>query len=182
MIRDAEHTTREHLLATGERLCLQRGFIGLGLSELLKTAGVPKGSFYHYFRSKEAFGICMLAHRYARYLETLHQHFSDGHDDHRQCLLNWYQQNLQQYCSSSPAGGCLMVKLSAEVCDLSEDMRLALDCGTAQVIDLLSEAISCAVREQSITPVSDPRALARVLYALWLGAICRRRSRAAQRR
>jgi TetR/AcrR family transcriptional repressor of nem operon len=52
--------TREHLLATGETLSLRLGFTGMGLSELLATAGVPKGSFYHYFRSKEAFGEAML--------------------------------------------------------------------------------------------------------------------------
>ena len=42
--------TREHILATAEPLVLGRGFTALGLSELLSTAGVPKGSFYHYFR------------------------------------------------------------------------------------------------------------------------------------
>ena len=60
MNKITEHDTREHLLATGELLCMQRGFTGMGLSELLKTAEVPKGSFYHYFRSKEAFGVAML--------------------------------------------------------------------------------------------------------------------------
>lgn len=39
MNKYTEHDTREHLLATGERLCLQHGFTGMGLSELLKTAG-----------------------------------------------------------------------------------------------------------------------------------------------
>ena len=64
MNRNPAHDTREHLLATGEQLCLQRGFTGMGLSELLKTAEVPKGSFYHYFRSKEAFGVVMLERYY----------------------------------------------------------------------------------------------------------------------
>ena len=54
MNKHTEHDTREHLLATGEQLCLQRGFTGMGLSELLKTAEVPKGSFYHYFAGKDA--------------------------------------------------------------------------------------------------------------------------------
>ncbi|EOY8498214.1 TetR/AcrR family transcriptional regulator, partial [Providencia stuartii] len=78
MNRKTEHDTREHLLVTGERLCLQRGFTGMGLSELLKTAEVPKGSFYHYFRSKEAFGVAMLEHYYAGYLQKLVKHFEHG--------------------------------------------------------------------------------------------------------
>lgn len=71
MSRHTEHDTREHLLATGERLCMHRGFTGMGLSELLKTAEVPKGSFYHYFRSKEAFGVAMLERHYASYHQRL---------------------------------------------------------------------------------------------------------------
>ena len=71
MNKHTEHDTREHLLATGEQLCLQRGFTGMGLSELLKTAEVPKGSFYHYFRSKEAFGVAMLERHYAAYHQRL---------------------------------------------------------------------------------------------------------------
>ena len=50
---------------------MHRGFTGMGLSELLKTAEVPKGSFYHYFRSKEAFGVALLENHYAGYLQRL---------------------------------------------------------------------------------------------------------------
>lgn len=78
MNKITEHDTREHLLATGELLCMQRGFTGMGLSELLKTAEVPKGSFYHYFRSKEAFGVAMLERHYAAYHQRLATHFDTG--------------------------------------------------------------------------------------------------------
>src|SRR5690606_25283697 len=47
--------TRQHILDTGYRLVLQKGFAALGLQEILKACAVPKGSFYHYFSSKEAF-------------------------------------------------------------------------------------------------------------------------------
>jgi AcrR family transcriptional regulator len=48
--------TRQHILDTGYQLVLHKGFAGLGLLEILKACNVPKGSFYHYFSSKEAFG------------------------------------------------------------------------------------------------------------------------------
>jgi len=53
--------TRDHLLATGEAVIRGKGFAAVGLAEILGEAGVPKGSFYHYFKSKEAFGAEMLA-------------------------------------------------------------------------------------------------------------------------
>ncbi|MBQ2989876.1 MAG: TetR/AcrR family transcriptional regulator [Clostridia bacterium] len=40
---------RELILTEAEKLFCQRGYYGLGLSELLKQCGIPKGSFYYYF-------------------------------------------------------------------------------------------------------------------------------------
>lgn len=45
--------TRQQLLDTGHRMMVVKGFTGVGLNEILQVAGVPKGSFYHYFKSKE---------------------------------------------------------------------------------------------------------------------------------
>ena len=170
MNRPHDHDTREHLLATGERLCLQRGFTGMGLSELLKTAGVPKGSFYHYFRSKEAFGVAMLERHYADYHQRLQQHFESDAMSCREKLLAWYRETLQQYCQQGTISGCLTVKLSAEVCDLSEDMRGALDKGASRVISLLAQTLEQGRAEKSLTFSGDASTQAQVLYVLWLGA------------
>ena len=52
---NARHdNTRQHILETGQRIIAGKGFASVGLNEILTTAGVPKGSFYHYFDSKEA--------------------------------------------------------------------------------------------------------------------------------
>ncbi|MBL7635198.1 TetR/AcrR family transcriptional regulator [Atlantibacter hermannii] len=170
MNKIAEHDTREHILATGEQLCLHRGFMGMGLSELLKTAEVPKGSFYHYFRSKEAFGVAMLERYYTAYHQRLTQHFSAPGASAREKLLAHYQQTLQQFCQHDRINGCLTVKLSAEVCDLSEDMRVALDRGAAKIITLLAESLAQGVKEGSLRLTDDAVSTANVLYALWLGA------------
>ncbi|XTZ36679.1 TetR/AcrR family transcriptional regulator [Salmonella enterica] len=170
MSRNSEHDTREHLLATGEQLCMHRGFTGLGLSELLKTAEVPKGSFYHYFRSKEAWGVALLERHYAHYLQRLANHFVGGTDTYRDKILAWYQQTLNQFIQQDVISGCLTVKLSAEVCDLSEDMRRALEKGANQVIALLADALESGRAEQSLTFSGPSLAQAQVLYALWLGA------------
>ena len=170
MNRHAEHDTREHLLATGEKLCMHRGFTGMGLSELLKTADVPKGSFYHYFRSKEAFGVAMLERHYARYHQRLASHFADGEGNHRDRVLAYYQETLNQFCQQGIISGCLTVKLSAEVCDLSEDMRTAMDKGAGGVIALLAQALAHGREEKSLAFVGEPLTQAQVLYSLWLGA------------
>lgn len=170
MNRNPEHDTREHLLATGEQLCLARGFTGMGLSELLRTAEVPKGSFYHYFRSKEAFGVIMLERYYQRFTQQLSFQLNAPDGSHGNRLLSWYQETLYEFCARGRMNNCLAVKLSAEVCDLSEDMRTALDRGATRVMALLAQSLEQARQDKELSFEGETQALAQVLYALWLGA------------
>jgi len=169
--------TREHLLATGESLSLRLGFTGMGLSELLATAGVPKGSFYHYFRSKEAFGEGMLQRYFEHYDTEMQRLFSDDKSDARHQLLSYYAQAISFHCRSECHNACLAVKLSAEVSDLSEPMRHALEIGTARVIGHLQDAIERGIREGSLSIAMSPAATAETLYSLWLGASLRAKIR-----
>ena len=104
MNKHSEYDTREHILLTGEQLCMHRGFTGMGLSELLKIAEVPKGSFYHYFRSKEAYGVALLEHHYAGYIRRLVDHFAHGEGTYRDRLLAYYQHTLTQFCQQGKIG------------------------------------------------------------------------------
>ena len=49
--------TRTKLLQTGLRLLAENGFNGTGIKEIVDEVGVPKGSFYYYFKSKEDFTV-----------------------------------------------------------------------------------------------------------------------------
>lgn len=169
--------TREHLLATGETLSLRLGFTGMGLSELLSTAGVPKGSFYHYFRSKEVFGEAMLQRYFEHYDAAMQQLFADDKGDARHQLLSYYAQAISYHCRSECHNACLAVKLSAEVSDLSEPMRHALETGSARVIGHLQDAIERGIREGSLSLAMSPAATAETLYSLWLGASLRAKMR-----
>ena len=44
---------RARILASGTSVMLRKGYNGTGVQEITQGAGVPKGSFYHYFESKE---------------------------------------------------------------------------------------------------------------------------------
>src|SRR3954447_18309318 len=55
-------TTKERILNAAEELMLQKSFHSVGLNEILSAVKVPKGSFYHYFESKEHFGVELLKH------------------------------------------------------------------------------------------------------------------------
>ena len=65
---------------------------------------------------------------------------------------------------------CLAVKLGAEVCDLSERMRLILQNGATVVVDRLARFIAAGQQDGSLPAMQDARPLAASLYQLWLGA------------
>src|SRR4030095_10525656 len=55
-------TTKERILDAAEDLMLAKSFHSVGLNEILSAVKVPKGSFYHYFPSKEQFGVELIRH------------------------------------------------------------------------------------------------------------------------
>lgn len=58
--------TREALLLAGMAILTERGFNTVGIDVILKRVGVPKGSFYHYFKNKDDFGLQVIE-RYDQY-------------------------------------------------------------------------------------------------------------------
>ena len=49
--------TRQKILEVGAEIIHLKGYNHTGLQEILQAAGVPKGSFYNYFKNKEDFGL-----------------------------------------------------------------------------------------------------------------------------
>jgi len=161
--------TRQHILETGLRIFAGKGFTSVGLNELLKTAGVPKGSFYHYFESKEQYGQALLEDYFDRYLadiETvLEGEAASGHER----LMRYWQGWLDRQCDECSEQKCLVVKLSAEVADLSDAMRLTLRDGTDRIVARIARGIEAGIADKTL-PALDAQAIAPTLYQLWLGA------------
>ena len=163
--------TKAHLLATGYQLIAKKGFTAVGLKQILDTAGVPKGSFYHYFASKEAFGEAIINHYFSLYKTRLD--VIDVQDVSAQQKLydyfqNWYD-TQQNGCDHEK---CLVVKLSAEVADMSETMRKALDTGYQQTTMWLAEQIKAGWADGSVPRLDNISAesMAKRWYFAWLGA------------
>ncbi|WFL69227.1 TetR/AcrR family transcriptional regulator [Pantoea sp. X85] len=161
---------RDHILATGQRIMAGKGFSAVGLNEILTDAGVPKGSFYHYFSSKEAFGVDMLARYFDDYLAELDATLSEPGLTMAQRLMNYWQLWRESQSFSDCQGKCLAVKLGAEVADLSDSMRGTLQTGTAGIIARLADALEAGVEEGSLSIDDKPSRVAESLYQLWVGA------------
>ncbi|WPP01669.1 TetR/AcrR family transcriptional regulator [Pseudomonas sp. HR96] len=161
---------RQGILDVGQRIMAAKGYSAVGLNEILATAGVPKGSFYHYFESKDAFGEALLESYFTVYLAELDEVLALPGLNMAQRLTRYWQiwQDTQSFQDCQ--GKCLAVKLGVEVADLSEAMRAVLKRGTAGVIERLAQAIETGQEEGSLTVRDTPHAVAQSLYQLWLGA------------
>ena len=160
---------RQHILDIAKPLLLGKGFTAVGLTELLAAAQIPKGSFYHYFESKEAFGNALLGAYFSDHLAYLDVLLGcPGTAAER--LMSYWQYWLDTQTSDDPNTKCLAVKLSAEVSDLSESMRVTLAWGTQGIIQRLAQCIEAGKVDGSLPVAQDARILATALYQTWLGA------------
>ncbi|WP_428553569.1 TetR/AcrR family transcriptional regulator [Pseudomonas edaphica] len=162
-------STRQVILDTAQVIVGRKGFSAVGLNEILQAAEVPKGSFYHYFNSKDAFGVVLLDSYFDHYVNGMQQLFNQPGLSGFAKLMRYWHSWVDNQTSCTDTGKCLAVKLGAEVSDLSEPMRLALQRGTARTIELLAQALQHGVEDGSLPAQSHPESLARRLYALWLG-------------
>src|SRR5690242_6007908 len=56
---------REKIVDAGLKVRIEKGFNGCGVQDITDAAGVPKGSFYNHFESKEALAA-EVVERYVR--------------------------------------------------------------------------------------------------------------------
>ena len=167
---DRPTDTREHILETAEALILGKGFSAVGLGPILTAAGVPKGSFYHWFPSKEAFGVALLERYFTTYLDKLDVQFASDAGTGRAHVLAYFAEWMDRHRGGGCAQQCLAVKLAAEVADLSEPMRHELEVGTRRITARIATALEGAQRDGSLSGGPDPAHLAVTLYTLWIGA------------
>jgi len=69
-----------------------KGYSAVGINEVLAEAGVPKGSFYHYFASKDAFGEAILKSYFADYLTDMDGLLAHSGQSAAERLMAYWQQ------------------------------------------------------------------------------------------
>lgn len=168
-----ETDTRERILDVGAELFARKGFHGTGLSELLKQAGVPKGSFYHYFSSKEEFGVVLIERTRDGYVEELRPILSDRKLSPLRRLRAVFELCLEEAEANGPTVECLISKLALETAHLSDPMHAAVKCAYQQWSSLLAQVIREGQSAGEIDPNHDADRLGNVLVMLWEGATMR---------
>ena len=168
----SDRNTKERILDAAEEIILEESFHSVGINQILSAVGVPKGSFYHYFSSKEEFGAEMIRHYVSRENSRRSRILlnSDIESDPVQRLLTFFETTIGSIQESGGKCPCLLQKLAAEVSNFSDTMREELGKGFAGVIRIFKELLDEAVSKDLLHADLDTEAEATFIMDLWAGA------------
>lgn len=172
-VRDEQkfNQCRESLLQVGQELFLNSSFNNVGLNDILKESGIPKGSFYHYFESKEDFGLQVLEHYHRQNVEAFTDLINDKSLTPYQQLKRFFEDNISHFDEIDYCQGCLMANLSQEVADVNENLRCRISKLSKQMVDQVSECIQAMENNELNLAHLRPCEAAQVLMNSWQGAI-----------
>ncbi|MCX4809208.1 TetR/AcrR family transcriptional regulator [Streptomyces sp. NBC_01239] len=166
----------EKILAAGRSLFEARGYSALGVGGICKAAGVPKGSFYYFYASKEALALAVVDEHWADQLREWTRILAGGGDgaqplDRLRQLFEETeagQHAAQQGCGTVP--GCLFGNLGLEMGNRTEAVRARLQ----EIFDAQVEMVAAVVdeaRERGQVTVNDSQEAARSVVAQLEGQV-----------
>ncbi len=152
---------------------LERGYHNTGIHDILAAASVPKGSFYHYFKNKEDFGLQVVD----RYADDGYAEIDRVLNGKRQPpllrLRRLFEEFRADYERRFCRDGCLLGNLGQEMADVndkfSDRISLHFDRWTARIALCLDEAVVSG----DLTADADTTMLAGTLLDAYEGALLR---------
>jgi len=165
--------TRNHIINTGADLIGQKGFGATGINAVLTTAGVPKGSFYHYFSSKNDFGLAVIDTFAQEYDTKLDRILNDHTRSAVDRLRAYFDTGLETMTSCEFTRGCLIGNLGQELAGQNETFRRRLDTVFQGWEKRFERCVEEARQAGDIDASIDPADVASFLLSGWEGAILR---------
>jgi TetR/AcrR family transcriptional repressor of nem operon len=168
--RKNEHI-KEQLLNVGLETLLTNGYHGTGIKEVLDKLGVPKGSFYHYFRSKEVFAAEVIKF----YADDLNHRLSAAVADKGELGLPALKHAFRLLVSEHKegSGGCILGALASEIAETSDVCRLALQTEVDNWHCMMMVIIQQGQDTGEIRTDLDARMLAKMAWNCWEGSVLR---------
>jgi TetR/AcrR family transcriptional repressor of nem operon len=168
--------TKQELLEAGTKLMLEKGYSNCGLQEVLESVGVPKGSFYYYFDSKEEFALQIIRHFDQWYTDRILSCLRDESLSPLGRLKLYCQKNKQNIEERKCTRGCLIGNLSQEMASQSEVLREELEKVFQRWTDVFAACIEAGQKSGEIRRDFDALPLADFFLSGWEGAVLRAKS------
>jgi len=166
-------STRDHLIDVGLDLMHRHGFNATGLAEILQAADVPKGSFYHFFGSKEEFAAAALERYAAQRAEHSAAVLSDATVSPLKRLKRYFAGLVKIAGQHGPIPGCLLGRFSLEIAAESPQLRKRISAWFARWQQAIALVLEQAVTQKELPAETNAEALAGFLLNCWEGALLR---------
>ncbi|MGD8470944.1 MAG: TetR family transcriptional regulator C-terminal domain-containing protein [Desulfobacterales bacterium] len=163
--------TRDRIIETGAEIIHLKGFNHTGIQEILNAAGVPKGSFYNYFKSKDDFGLQIIDHFSAHFQQIAKKTLEDTRISPLSRIYTFLTAFMEYFESQNYAGGCPIGNLAQEMGGLSPAFRKKLSEAMDMMIDTYSQVLSAAQNDGKIMKSLNIKDTARFIIASWHGAV-----------
>ncbi|NQZ42978.1 MAG: TetR family transcriptional regulator C-terminal domain-containing protein [Flavobacteriaceae bacterium] len=175
-MKAAKENTLQRILETGSQLITQKGFNNVGLNEILETVNVPKGSFYYYFKSKEAFGLEVIRYYGDQSFALMQSFLEDKDKPAKQRFMDFFNEIRSMYIAKDYTEGCLLGNCSLELGDIKSSYATAVAVELDRWEVLFADCIREGQEDGSIGTASDAKELAAFMLNNWEGAILRMKS------
>jgi len=173
-LSDKAQKTRERILEAAARLFYHHGYNATGVEKVIKEAGVNKGNFYYYFKSKEELGVETLRWQQRNFAGQLQTNAPLGDDSPLQRLFDTLER-VKQIVSSGdaecPILGCYYANFSLELSTASAPIRRELVSAFDRFRRYFAELIAKAQAAGEVGAHIDPQVAAGMIFSLFEGAI-----------
>ncbi|MEW8323918.1 MAG: TetR/AcrR family transcriptional regulator [Candidatus Thiodiazotropha taylori] len=165
--------TKAELIRSGMEVLTEKGYSATGIDEILRRVGVPKGSFYHYFKNKDAFGSELISN-YAKFFEhKLDRSLGNRSLPPLQRLSLFMQDAIDGMARHQFKRGCLVGNLGQEMGALPESFRRQL----IEVFETWQQRLETCLEEAKaagdISSDTDCKQSAYLFWTGWEGAVLR---------
>ena len=165
---------RELILAKGAQVMTRRGYHGTGVQEIVQAAGIPKGSFYHYFASKEDFALQALAFIYQPRLQRYAAALSNQALSPRTRILAYYHELLTHFSQQERLEyHCFIGSLSFEMSELLPAIGEQVEAILQDSAQILQGCLEEAQAAGELAPAEDCANLAAFIANAWQGVLTR---------
>ena len=166
----APSPTKDKLLDAAERLMLAKGFAATAVDDICEAAGVTKGSFFHYFESKDRLGREVLE-RFCASGKKRHDALWGRETDPLKRVYAYIDNLIALSKDPSMSNGCLLGLFSQELCDTNPQIRAACRKGFDDWANSVGEAVAGAKAAYRPRASFRPRELAEHLIAVVEGSM-----------
>ncbi len=165
--------TRQALLRAGVEVLTEKGFAATGIDEILRRLGVPKGSFYHYFASKEAFGAEVIDVYAAYFARKLDRAFTNPGRAPLARIGDFIADAAQGMRRHDFRRGCMVGNLGQEMNALPETFRARMLAVFDDWQARLADCLELARLDGSLADDANCPELAAFFWIGWEGAVLR---------